>query len=352
MSAEQQTEGRHLLGWVVLLAIAQTVAVTAAAAAVLLGSSATTDHHARTLLPMAVVAVAGLVAGGVVGRATARLLHPRAADLPVRRWFNDTAMIATVGWVAVAVSSARAGADVGAVPGDTGRWLLTAAALGLALLVGAGLGWTSSAPLRHRASFPFRWVGAAALTWAPAAAFGLGVTTAGGAWPPGTVLGLAAGTGVVTGGLLALTLGWYAPLLTGPATLSRALLAVRGSRRLRFMVPRGVIGLRVQGARTGTWYSLPVMAAWEGPALIVRPGRSDQKRWWRNLIRPSRVQLLRGDTWEPAEAWVIGDQDISYPQSLTAYRRQFPRVDVPTGACLVRIIPTALVGPRPTPARR
>jgi hypothetical protein len=346
MSSGQQSGELHLLRWIALLAMAEAVGMTAAAGAARIGQAVVPDPHGPgpMTLAIALATAGGVVEGSAVGVATARLLRPLAPDLPVRRWVIVTTLVAAIGWAGGTIPSALSGTD-DATAGPS-RWLVIAGALGLGLLMGAGLGWTQAGLLRHRVSFPLRWVGASALAWAPAmAVIFLGATTPAATWPVPAVLGLAAVTGLLAGSVLGLILGWSVPSLTGTSASGRVLLAARRSPRFRRLVPRGLIGLKVQGARTGTWHSLPVLAAGDGRSLVVLPGRPEHKLWWRNLIRPSRVELLRNGSWEPAEAWVIGSQDHAYPAARAAYRRRFPHIDIPSDARLVRIIPTS---PPPT----
>ena len=146
-----------------------------------------------------------------------------------------------------------------------------------------------------------------------------------------------------------MALGWSAPSLAGGPIPGRIVLAALQSRH-RFGVPRGLIGLKVRGNRTGHWHTFPVMAAPSAGGLIVLPGRADEKRWWRNLCRPSAVEICRSGVWEPADAWVVSVYDCSYPASRAAYRRRYPRATVPSQTPLVRIVPRLGTVGRGTPA--
>jgi hypothetical protein len=344
MFGGQRTDDLQLRRWVSLLALAEAVGMTAAAAAARLGQAIVPNPAGAGPVSLAIglATAGGVVEGAAVGVATAALLQPRAGDLPVRRWIAITTVVAAIGWAAGTVPSALAGTGAESANSQPGRWVVLSGALGLGVLLGAFLGWTQATVLRHRVSFPFRWVGASALAWAPAMAIiFLGATTPAVTWPVVAVLGVAALTGVFAGAVLGLVLGWSAPSLSGTSVLGRLLLTVLRSRWQRYLVPRGVIGLKVRGNRTGTWHTFPVMAAWDAQALIVLPGRPDRKHWWRNLIRPSRVEFWRSAGWEPAEAWVLGAADPAYLDSFAAYRRRYPRIAVPHGAPLVRIVPLA-----------
>jgi hypothetical protein len=334
--------GFRLRHWVALLACAEVVGMIAAAAAARAGQALVSVPAGAGQVAVAVglATVGGTVEGAAVGLATARLLSSRVPGFRVRRWVAVTTAVAALGWAGGTVPSALAGADpVGeAGSSEPTLGLLVVAGLGLGIVLGALLGWAQSMMLRHRVSHPFRWVGANALAWAPAMAIiFVGASAPGGDWPLGAVLALAAVTGGLAGAALGLVLGWSAPSLTGPSATGRILLAMIRSRH-RFAVPRSVIGLKIRGRRSGQWHQFPVIAIEDGDAFVVLPGKAHQKRWWRNLTRPSAVEVLRSGIWEPAEARVVSADDVAYANSLEVYRRNYPRIEVPARAPLVRIV--------------
>jgi hypothetical protein len=332
--------------WVALLAGAETIGMIAAATAARTGQALVPDPTGpgQVAAAIALATAGGVVEGGAVGLVTARLLRPRVTGLPVRRWIAVTTAEAGLGWAAGTVPSAVIGSgaeqagQAGSSSAGPAVGLVVAGGLGLGIALGALLGWAQSTLLRHRVSHPFRWIGASTLAWAPAmAVIFLGASTPAADWPVPAVIGLAALTGALAGAVLGLVLGWSAPSLTGTSAVGRIIVALLGSGH-RFGVPRGLIGLRVRGNRTGTWHSFPVMAARDGTTFVVLPGNPDRKRWWRNVVRPSAVEICRSGVWEPAEAWVLTADDLTYPAALAAYRRRYPRVEVPSRAPLVRIV--------------
>ena len=106
-----------------------------------------------------------------------------------------------------------------------------------------------------------------------------------------------------------------------------------------------LVVLSYTGRRTGRRHELPVMAVAAGDDLVVVVGEPAAKTWWRNfdsVPRDVRVRI-RGRLLEGA-ARRLGAGDTGYRESVAAYRRAFPRVDVAAGAPIVLL--TGLVRAR------
>lgn len=339
MGGAKEMDAARLRSWVVLLAIAEAIGLAAVALAAHLGHVLVPDPVGAgpTAAAIGIATAGGVVEGVAVGLVMGRLLNRTVRALSVTRWTILTAVVAGLGWAGGSLPSVLAGA--GRSPEPPLAWVLVSA-LVAGLGFGALLGWVQSVLLRQRVSHPRRWIAVSVLAWAPTLVIVFaGALTADESWPAPAVVGLAAGTGALSGAVLGLMLGWLTPVLTGPSVLGRILLTAMATRLRRRVIPGGLVGLKVRGNRTGQWHALPVMAARDGAAYVVLPGNPQSKRWWRNLDRPSRVQLLVGGRWEPADGWVLGPRDRAYPTSIAAYRRRYPKVVIPTDAPLVRVLP-------------
>ncbi|MGY2080129.1 nitroreductase/quinone reductase family protein [Modestobacter sp. SYSU DS0657] len=98
--------------------------------------------------------------------------------------------------------------------------------------------------------------------------------------------------------------------------------------------------LTYTGRRTGRRYEIPVMAAAAGDDLVVVAGDPAGKTWWRNFgPEPTDVQVCVASVEQRRSARRLAAQDAGYDEALTAYRRAFPRVDVPAGSPVVVLSP-------------
>jgi hypothetical protein len=119
---------------------------------------------------------------------------------------------------------------------------------------------------------------------------------------------------------------WYNPLV----------LKVLASPAHR-LLDRSLVVLRVRGRVSGTWFELPTMYAEDGAGLVVVPGDWERKHWWRNLLRPARLQVrLRGE-WRDAEGVVVRPGEPGYAEAVAAYRRRWRRASLPEQQPAVRI---------------
>ena len=323
--------------WTGLCAAAETLGMTAAAGAAktsqaMLGEP-TTGREVG--LALSLVVAGGLVEGTALGALQAVGLR-HVLPAPRRRaWLLVTVAVAGLGWAAASAPAVLTGLDGGSPPG----WLLVlgGAAL-LGAIMGAVLGTVQAAVLHSAVRFPWRWVGASALAWAPAmVVIFAGATTPGADWSVLAVLALGALTGTLAGAVLGLVSGWFLPSLDGASLHNRVVLALLRGPAHR-LVDRALVGLRVWGRRSGRRFELPVMyAPADPPDLVVIPGRAATKSWWRNLRQGARVDVLRAGRWEAAWAAVVEPGDEAYADALAAYRRRWPRTHVTAGTPMVLV---------------
>ena len=101
----------------------------------------------------------------------------------------------------------------------------------------------------------------------------------------------------------------------GSAAGSAAGAGPRVSRFGRFMIgllqsplaglAGGAVLVRYVGRRSGLTRQLPVRCErWDGGRLI-RVGRPEQKRWWRNFTEPAPIELVRGRSVSRGTAVVV-----------------------------------------------
>jgi deazaflavin-dependent oxidoreductase (nitroreductase family) len=97
----------------------------------------------------------------------------------------------------------------------------------------------------------------------------------------------------------------------------------------RRLLGRPLVLLGYTGRRTGRRYELPVMAAQAGEDLVVVVGQHDAKNWWRNFgVAPQEVTVrFQGDL-QRRSARRLSADDARYAEVISAYRRDFPRVEV------------------------
>jgi hypothetical protein len=106
---------------------------------------------------------------------------------------------------------------------------------------------------------------------------------------------------------------------------TRGILHMPGLRRL---ADRQVCELRFTGGRTGRSVVLPVMYARRGDRVVVLVGGAENKRWWRNFIRPTEVRvLLRGVT-RTGTGRVVGPGAPERREAATVYASRFPDIPV------------------------
>ncbi len=215
-------ERAPLRSWVLLLALAEAIGMTAAAAAARTSGAVlgdTTSPSSGALVGAVCLVVAGgLVEGVALGVAQARLLRRLFPALRRGRYLAATVLVAGLGWAAVSAPVTVSGAG----EPETGAGqdpalvlvLLGAAALGLAM--GPLLGAAQALAMGHDVPHPWRWVGANVVAWPGAmVVIFVGATSAGPGWTDLQVVLLGTATGAAAGALLGIVLGALAPVVEG-----------------------------------------------------------------------------------------------------------------------------------------
>lgn len=118
---------------------------------------------------------------------------------------------------------------------------------------------------------------------------------------------------------------------------NRAVLAVLRSPAHR-VLDRSLVALRVRGRVSGSWFELPAMYAEDAVGIVVVPGRWEQKRWWRNLLRPAPVEVLLRGRRLRGEGVVLRPGQDGYGEALAAYQARWRRVRLPGAQPVVRIL--------------
>jgi hypothetical protein len=348
--------------WVLSCVTAEAIGMTAAAGAAR-GATVFTGHavgHATTW-GLLLVVLGGLVEGGALGVLQARALTDVLGPTGRQRWTAVTILVAGLGWAAASSPAALSGDDGGATPSLL--LVLPGAAL-LGAVMGVALGATQAWALRHRVRHPWRWVAGSAAGWAAAmpviflAATGVGAT-----WPWWIVVPIGTVTGLAAGLALGTVSGPFLDTLDGPAWHHRLVLGVLMFRRARAPAVDGrggLVGLGVDGVRTGRHYRFPVEAACWGPdRLVVLPAHPERKTWWRNLDGRPAVEVLLAGVWVPATGFVVRGDDPGWRDARSAYAVGFPSVRAPGDPLVVlslapdhsrREIPVSAADISPAPA--
>jgi hypothetical protein len=289
----------------------------------------------------------GLVEGVALGGLQAAGLRRLLPWLDRRRWLLVTTAVAGLGWAAASAPAALSGTDDGSVPP---LLLVLGGALALGVVMGALLGAVQATGLRGQVRHPWRWIGASAAAWAPAmAVIFLGATAPAADWSGPTVAALGAVTGLGAGTVLGLVSGWFLPTLDGPSAHNRVVLGLLESR-LHGAVDASLVALRIRGVVTGRTFELPVQSAAYERGVLVVPGRSEGKRWWRNLLEPAPVDVLLCGYWQHGDAVVLRPGDSGYYSAIAAYRQRWPRALLPDDCPVVQVRIDAGLGTITAPA--
>jgi len=325
---------------VLACAVAEAIGLGAAAAAARLGEGRATG------VALALVVGGGLVEGTALGTLQASVLGRSLPHLRRLRYVAATVLVAGLGWAAASAPGVLVG-DHGSSP-PLVIVLLGAAVLGLVL--GALLGAAQAVVLRDAARHPWRWVGANAAAWPLAMAIVfLGATSPDATWPTWIVVLTGIATGAVAGAALGLVSGFFVPALDGPPTSGRLVLAALRTHRFRGL-HGSVVGLEVQGRRTGRRFRFPVQYAVAPGGLAILPANADRKTWWRNVAAdPTPVALLREGVWAPATARLLMPGDPAYDPSVAAYAERWPHTLVPTDQPIV-LVRIGAAGPARAPS--
>lgn len=321
------------LSWIGLCAAAETVGMAASALAAKAGLLPGVTAPAAFSL----VVAGGVLGGTALGAAQATGLR-RVLDPPGRRaWLLVTLLVAGIGWAAASVPSVPSSGDGGEA--DPPAALVVLGGAGLGAVMGAVLGGAQALVLRGRVRHPWRWVEADAVAWAPAmAVVVVGASLPSATWPVIAYAAVGAATGLVAGAVLGVVSGWFLPSLTGLSPRDRVVLAVLRSTA-HAALDRSLVGLGLRGRRTGRSVELPVRFAAGPDGIVVVPGRSATKAWWRNLDPPAPVVVVQEGCWWTGRAELLRDGESGYGAALATYRRRWPRVRVAEGDPLVRVRP-------------
>ena len=337
--------------WTVGCAIAEAVGMTAAASAARAGvhwvGTPVTAADSAMLVGLAVAG--GLIEAFALGLVTAWALRHSVVTLPRARWTAVTVAVAGLSWAAGSVPAALSTDPDTAGSGMPSLWLVVSGAAAIGLATGALLGAAQSLVLRGHVRHPWRWCTASCLAWPlPMAVIFLGAGIPDAAWPTWQVLALAVPTGLVAGALLGAVLAACVPSLSGTPVTSRVVLRLLRRRAGRAVLP-GIVGLAVRGRRSGVRHMFPVATAEDEAGLVVLVGHARRKTWWRNLMSPTTVGVLRDGSWHEMTARVVVPGDPARAQAAVTYARRHPRASTDR-AVLVRIRPGA-VAATPAPAR-
>jgi hypothetical protein len=97
---------------------------------------------------------------------------------------------------------------------------------------------------------------------------------------------------------------------------------------LRRLADRQVCELRFTGSRTGRSVVLPVMYARRGDRVVVLVGGAEHKKWWRNFIRPTAVQVLLAGVTRTGTGHVVGAGSPERTDAAKIYATRFPDIPV------------------------
>lgn len=289
--------------WIGLLALAETIGMTAAASAsVIAGAAAATSSGASAVaISLAIVVLGGLVEGAALAFLPPIALVAWRADFRRRAWIGATVVVAGLGWALASLPSALA-SPTGADAEEPPAALVLLGAAGLGLVMGLALGAAQVPAFRGAVRRPWRWVGVSAAAWTPTmVVIFVGATLPDASWPTGAIVAIGPVTGALAGAVLGAISGPLMPVLEGSSVSGRVTLGILGSP-LHGMLSGSLLGLRLRGRVTGRPIELPVAYRREGEALVVTVGRSASKRWWRNLEGPTEVEALLAGRWMPAVA--------------------------------------------------
>jgi hypothetical protein len=282
--------------WVGATTAAETIGMTAAATAAVI--AARVDSVAAGL---AIVVAGGLVEGLALALFTAGVLRRWRPSVRSAWWVTATIIVAGLGWAGASAPAALAGDGDGTEPPLA---LVLAGAAALGLVLGALLGLVQAPALRGAVAHPWRWVGVSAAAWTPTmVVMFLGATLPDATWSPTAIILTGVATGVLAGALLGVVSAVVSPVLEGSRVSREVVVGILESPA-HGLLSGSLVGLRVRGRRTGRVLRFPVAFRRDGDDLLVTPGWSQRKRWWRNLVGGARVEVLAAGVWRSAWATV------------------------------------------------
>ncbi len=98
---------------------------------------------------------------------------------------------------------------------------------------------------------------------------------------------------------------------------------------LHGMMSGAVLLISIRGRKSGKVYTLPVQFAQSGDTIVILPGESQHKTWWRNLRGGAPVRLLlRGKTLDAQAIALVGvDEREAIAKGLAIYLQRFPALE-------------------------
>ncbi|MET4705875.1 nitroreductase/quinone reductase family protein [Frigoribacterium sp. UYMn621] len=320
--------------WIAVCAVAEAIGMSAAAAAARAPEFVVgVAGSASGILGLLLIVGGGLIEGVALGGLQSIALKRWLPGLSRLRWIVLTVLVAGLGWAAASTPSQLSSVTDDSTPMIV---LIVVGAAALGTVMGAVLGAVQAGGFVPLVSHPWRWIGISALAWAPTMTIiFLGATTPGPDWKYPLVIMSGTATGVVAGAVLGLVSGLLAPSLDGQSTANR-LVALLLSSPARTVLSKSLVLLRIRGHVTGNQFELPVQLARTSNGLIVVPGHPERKKWWRNLRRPSAIEVLIDGAWQPATAVVTDTSEARYPTLIAEYRQRW-HVPVAKGTPLVLV---------------
>jgi len=119
-------------------------------------------------------------------------------------------------------------------------------------------------------------------------------------------------------------LGWGVRMGFAFHKVSNPLVRLLLSSPFHSMLSGHLILITYTGKRSGKKHSLPVQYAKSGDELIVVAGYHQHKRWWRNLLQQSTIDVrYRGSWFEAVAKAYVGDVEAIAPV-FPDYLRRYP----------------------------
>jgi hypothetical protein len=294
------TATRLRLGpWIGAVALAEAIGMTAAAGASALAATVVPAGDLATGFGLTVTG--GLVEGAALGLLPAIVLRRWRSGFRSLWWAISTIVVAGIGWT---VASLPATLSESTDSSEPTLGLVLTGALALGFVMGGVLGAAQSPAFRDVAVRPLAWIGVSIAAWTPGMLLIFaGATLPDASWAPGAIVVTGTVTGLVAGAVIGAVSGLLFPALDGRSASGDIVLRVLESRGHRLMSAR-LVGLTVTGRRSGREFVFPVSYREEAGALLVTPGGSERKTWWRNLVGGAPVRVLLRGSWRDGRAVV------------------------------------------------
>ena len=106
---------------------------------------------------------------------------------------------------------------------------------------------------------------------------------------------------------------------------SRLMLSLLRSPLARLVhLNASLLSLTVTGRQTGRRFTLVVQYVEHEGSILVLAGHAGQKRWWRNLVEPARVEYRLDGRQRVGTARVVREPDAWTAGAVAAYVRRYP----------------------------